>query len=237
MQEPAGLVNGQMNEGMVNVLKDLVTQQTTQVLEAEEDRVDDMIKKLDNMDEDDIERMREVRKRRLKAEAERKHKLRQRGHGEYTEISGDKEFFAALKECPAAAIHFYRPATDRCKIMDKHMGILAKKHVEAKFLKINAEKCPYVCEKLRIWCLPSVVLVKEGKTNYTMVGFNDMGCEDDFETNEMAYVLGKYDIIKYKGPDPEDKEQIPRGGKRRGLDRQQKSSFRQREDSDSDLDD
>ena len=79
MQEPAGLVNGQMNEGMVNVLKDLVTKQTTQYLEAEEDRVDDMIKKLDNMDEDDIEKMREVRKRRLKAEAERKHKLRQQG--------------------------------------------------------------------------------------------------------------------------------------------------------------
>ena len=47
MQEPAGLVNGQMNEGMVNVLKDLVTKQTTQYLEHEEDRVDDMIKKLD----------------------------------------------------------------------------------------------------------------------------------------------------------------------------------------------
>ena len=31
------------------------------------------------MDEDDIEKMREVRKRRLKAEAERKHKLRQQG--------------------------------------------------------------------------------------------------------------------------------------------------------------
>ena len=67
------------DEGMVNVLKDLVTKQTTQYLEAEEDRVDDMIKKLDNMDEDDIEKMREVRKRRLKAEAERKHKLRQQG--------------------------------------------------------------------------------------------------------------------------------------------------------------
>ena len=49
MMEPAGLVNGQMNEGMVEVLKDLVTKQTTQVLEAEEDRVDDMIKKLDNI--------------------------------------------------------------------------------------------------------------------------------------------------------------------------------------------
>jgi len=237
MMEQAGLVNGQMNEGMVNVLKDLVTKQTTQVLEAEEDRVDDMIKKLDNMDEDDIEKMREIRKRRLKAEAERKHKLRQQGHGEYTEISGDKEFFAALKNCPAAAIHFYRPATERCRIMDKHMGILAKQYVEAKFIKINAEKCPYVCEKLQIWCLPSVVLVKEGKTNYTMVGFNDMGCEDEFETNEMAFVLGKHGIIKYKGPDPEDKEQIPRGGKRRGFNKQQKSSFRQREDSDSDLDD
>ena len=159
------------------------------------------------------------------------------GHGEYNEISGDKEFFAALKKCPAAAIHFYRPATERCRIMDKHMKILAKKYVEAKFLKINAEKCPYVCEKLQIWCLPSVVLVKEGKTNYTIVGFNDMGCEDEFETDEMAFVLGEKGIIKYQGPAPEDKEQIPRGGKRRGFNKHQKSSFRQREDSDSDLDD
>ena len=66
--EQAGLVNGQMNDAMVNVLKDLVVEKTTQHLQAEEDRLDNMMQKLDNMDEDDLEKMREVRKRRLKRE-------------------------------------------------------------------------------------------------------------------------------------------------------------------------
>ena len=50
--EQAGLVNGQMNDAMVNVLKDLVVEQTTQHLQAEEDRLDNMMQKLDNMDFD-----------------------------------------------------------------------------------------------------------------------------------------------------------------------------------------
>jgi hypothetical protein len=224
-----------MNDAMIDVLKDLVVEQTTNHLQQEEDRLDNMMQKLDNMDEDDLEKMREVRKRRMQKEAAEKHKLRMKGHGEYTEISGDKEFFAALKDCPAAAIHFYRPGNFRCDIMDKHMNILAKKHVEAKFLKINAEKAMYVCEKLHIWVLPSVVLIKGGKTNYTMVGFNDMGCNDEFETNEMAFVLGKHEIIKYAGPDPEESGDY--GGVRQRISKREKSSFRQREDSDSDLSD
>ena len=33
--------------------------------------------------------------------------------------------------------HFYREETFRCKIMDKHLAILAKKHVETKFCKVK----------------------------------------------------------------------------------------------------
>ena len=61
---------------MIDVLKDLVVEQTTNHLQQEEDRLDNMMQKLDNMDEDDLEKMREVRKRRMQKEAAEKHKLR-----------------------------------------------------------------------------------------------------------------------------------------------------------------
>ena len=38
----------------------------------------------------------------------------------------------------------------RCKIVDKHLALLAPKHVETKFCKINATKCPFLVERLKI---------------------------------------------------------------------------------------
>ena len=36
------------------------------------------------------------------------------------------------------------------QVMDKHLSELAPQHIETKFVKIHAEKCPYVTEKLGI---------------------------------------------------------------------------------------
>lgn len=38
----------------------------------------------------------------------------------------------------------------RCKIMDKHLALLAPQHVEAKFIKIDAEKAPFFVGKLQV---------------------------------------------------------------------------------------
>ena len=75
-------------------------------LSQEEAHLDEMLNKLDNMDTDDMEKLREARKRRMIAEAKRKQQLRAQGHGEYREISGEKEFFREIKNAPAAAVHF-----------------------------------------------------------------------------------------------------------------------------------
>ena len=99
---------------------------------------------------------------------------------------GLNDFFKEIKQAPAACVHFYRPATFRCNIIDKHMRRCAAKYVECKFVKINAEKCPYLCEKLHIWCLPSIVLIVDGKTHYTCVGLNDFGGDDDFSDEAFA---------------------------------------------------
>jgi hypothetical protein len=36
--------------------------------------------------------------------------------------------------------HFYREATERCKIMDMHMAKLAPKHLDTRFIKACREK-------------------------------------------------------------------------------------------------
>ena len=66
------------------------------------------------------------------------------GHGEYTEIAEEKEFFELAKKSKNFVCHFYRDEFFRCKIVDKHLRLLAQKHMETKFCKINAEKCPFL---------------------------------------------------------------------------------------------
>lgn len=49
--------------------------------------------------------------------------------------------------------------------MDKHMSILAKQHIETRFVKIHAEKSPFLAEKLKIVVLPTLALIKNAKVD------------------------------------------------------------------------
>lgn len=69
------------------------------------------------------------------------------GHGEYTELYDEKEFFETTKKSENVVCHFYRDQFVRCKLVDKHLNILAKNHIETKFCKINAEKAPFLTGK------------------------------------------------------------------------------------------
>jgi hypothetical protein len=49
------------------------------------------------------------------------------------------------------------------QVLDKHLSILAKQHVETRFIKVHAEKAPFLTEKLRIVVLPTLAIVKNAK--------------------------------------------------------------------------
>lgn len=51
----------------------------------------------------------------------------------------------------------------KLQVMDKHLSILAKQHIETRFVKLNAEKSPFLTEKLKIVVLPTLALVKKAK--------------------------------------------------------------------------
>ena len=69
-----------------------------------------------------------------------------------------QEFFNVTKNSENVVCHFYREETFRCKIMDKHLAILAKKHVETKFCKViiiidASSYCPlWSPSSISDWC-------------------------------------------------------------------------------------
>ncbi|KAK9820972.1 hypothetical protein WJX81_003934 [Elliptochloris bilobata] len=106
----------------------------------------------------------------------------------------EKEFFAEVKGEERVVCHFFRENWP-CKVMDKHMEILARKHIETKFIKIHAEKSPFLTERLRVWMLPTLALVKLGKTVDYVIGFADLGGSDDFPTSSLAARLAAAGLL------------------------------------------
>ncbi|TNN28570.1 Thioredoxin domain-containing protein 9 [Liparis tanakae] len=164
-----------------------------------EEKVDAELSKLNEMDEDDLERLKEKRLEALKKAQKQKQEWLSKGHGEYREISSEKDFFGEVKESKNVVCHFYRSSTFRCKIVDKHLAILSKKHVETKFIKLNVDKAPFLTEKLRVKIIPTLALLIDGKTKDFVVGFADLGNTDEFTTEMLEWRLGCADVINYSG--------------------------------------
>merc|ERR1711988_293977 len=152
--------------------------------------------------EDEMDDITALRKKRLAAmqkDAKLKKELLAKGHGKYEEITDEKEFFKTAKESELMVCHFYRDATWRCQIVDKHLKALAPKCWKTRFVKINAEKCPFLVERLKVFMLPTITCVIKGQVADHVVGFDDMGGEDDFPTEALAMRLGAAKVIEWEG--------------------------------------
>jgi len=173
----------------------------TKVIENE---VDKQIEKIDSdishlNDEDELKALRQKRLQAMKKAQEEKEGWLANGHGTYEEIPDEATFFAECKKAKNLVVHFYREATFRCKIVDKHLQILAAKHLEAKFLKIDAEKSPFLTRRLKIRVLPTICLLRDGKAVDYVVGFTDLGNTDDFVTAVLEWRIATQHIIQYDG--------------------------------------
>ncbi|XP_045456096.1 thioredoxin domain-containing protein 9 [Melitaea cinxia] len=198
-----------------------------------EKQLDSEIERLDALDNGDLEAIRQQRIAEMKQRAKQKQEWLANGHGEYTEIDNEKEFFTVCNKSENVVCHFYRNDTTRCRIVDMHLKILAKKHVETRFVKLDVERAPFLTGRLKIRVIPTIGLVKTNKTKDFIVGFTDLGNRDDFSTDMLEWRIAKADVIEYSGdlliPPAEAKKQ-------RALQIQSKKTIKGRADSDSDLD-
>jgi len=164
-----------------------------------EQQVDEEIERLDQLKDDDIEKLREKRLRQMKQLATQQQEWRSQGHGEYREITEEKAFFEECKQSDKVVCHFYRDSTWRCKIVDKHLAILAPKHLETKFIKLSVERSPFLCERLKIRVIPTIAIVIDAKTKDYIKGFDDLGGHDEFPTEMLEWRLGCAGVINYSG--------------------------------------
>lgn len=198
-----------------------------------EEQVDDEIKQLERMDEDDLEAIKRRRMDAMKKASQQKEEYLKQGHGEYSEIPEEKEFFNVTKNSTNVVCHFYRDETFRCKILDKHLAILAKKHVETKICKINAEKCPFLCDRLKIKVIPTLIMIKDSKTRGYVVGFTDLGNTDDFSTEMLEWRLAQAEVLNYSGDLMVPPDQAKKGGKTNFVGKRIKGKGKRKDDDES----
>ena len=162
-------------------------------------QLDSEIDRLDKLDSDDIEHLREQRLKAMKDRAKKQQELLTKGHGAYREMASEKDFFQEVKDTEFVVVHFSRLSTMRCDIVDKHFALLAPKHIETKFIKVNVEKFPFLVDRLKVRVLPTIVPFVKGIVGEYLIGFELLGNRDDFTTEMLEWRLGVLGVIEYAG--------------------------------------
>eukprot|EP00353_Schmidingerella_taraikaensis_P003446 CAMPEP_0185583412 /NCGR_PEP_ID=MMETSP0434-20130131/21508_1 /TAXON_ID=626734 ORGANISM="Favella taraikaensis, Strain Fe Narragansett Bay" /NCGR_SAMPLE_ID=MMETSP0434 /ASSEMBLY_ACC=CAM_ASM_000379 /LENGTH=228 /DNA_ID=CAMNT_0028202485 /DNA_START=116 /DNA_END=802 /DNA_ORIENTATION=- len=165
------------------------------------------------MDEEEERMLRQMTLERIEAARAEHTENREnivRGHGTYNEIT-EQEFLPTVTSTDYVICAFFHKDFERCKIVDKHMFLICKQHVEARFVRIDAEKCPFFVQKLQIQMLPTVILFENGVAIDRITGFDELGGEDDFPTINMVRRLVKGGVLIPKNKSESGQMMINRG--------------------------
>lgn len=93
---------------MASMAQAIVQQAVVGLAQQLEAQVDAELNKLENLNDDDIETIRQKRMKDLKKRQEKMKEWVERGHGEYTEVQTEQEFFKEMKGEEKMVCHFYR---------------------------------------------------------------------------------------------------------------------------------
>ncbi|XP_049806480.1 uncharacterized protein LOC126248971 [Schistocerca nitens] len=164
------------------------------VAEEIEGKLDEELKELD-----DIDKLRERRLKELKERAQLEKEWTALGHGQYDELSDEKEFFNATKKSKNVVCHFFKSEMFLCKVIDYHMRVLCKRHLEAKFCKIDAARCKFLIERLNMKSFPTILCVVESQVRSRVVNFQEMRQCEDHCTNTLEWHIAKSGVLLYSG--------------------------------------
>lgn len=151
-------------------------------------------------EDNDLRDLRERRRKQLIAANNKKAENIGRGHGQYRDIVQD-EFLNEVTNSDKVIVHFYHRDFERCKVMHHHLEKIAPKHIETKFIRLDAEKTPFFVEKLRVRMMPTLVFFDNGVATGKQVGFDGLsdmmpeGKEDEWPTVLLARLLAGAGMI------------------------------------------
>merc|ERR1712125_175795 len=157
-----------------------------------------------NVDDDDLEALRNRRRQQMKEAQDKKLKYQALGHGEYNEIP-EEDFIKTVTASERAVVHFYHKNFEKCKVMDMHLSKCAKKFMGTRFVKMDSEKAPFFVEKLRVKTLPCVVVFNDGVAKFKQLGFDGLPGQE-FQTVQLAWRIKELGTGIEEDFGPEDSE-------------------------------
>ena len=143
------------------------------------------------MEDPEVERLRQERLTAMKNARKKMQQGAAEGCGELREIAED-EFLKEVTNHQFVVVHFYHAEFMTCKVMDKHLRILAPRCMTTKFLKIDASRSPFFVAKLKIKTLPSLAFFLDGVVVGRQTGFEGLissATDEDFPTPKLHQVL------------------------------------------------
>ncbi|KAL1969061.1 hypothetical protein VTN77DRAFT_895 [Rasamsonia byssochlamydoides] len=134
----------------------------------------------------------------------------------YPTLPNDQALLDLTTNAPRCVVHFSHPDFARCSVMDEHLRILASRHYEVRFARVDVRDCPFVVEKLNIRVLPCVIGFIDGVSKERIVGFEGLGGGfgsrrdgvDGFQTPKLEKRLLKNGVLV--------REKLSHGGDGRG---------------------
>lgn len=91
----------------------------------------------DATDDPEMQKIHADRLAELQQEREKRTNMQRTGHGTVTEIQ-EGEFLESVTKTEMVVCHFFHRDFERCKIMDKHLVELAKRHFKTRFIRLSA---------------------------------------------------------------------------------------------------
>ncbi|EHN03105.1 Plp1p [Saccharomyces cerevisiae x Saccharomyces kudriavzevii VIN7] len=94
-------------------------------------------------------------------------------------------------------IHFELETFAKCQYMNEKLGILARKYLTTRFIKVKVQTCPFLVNKLNIKVLPFVVGYKSGLEKVRYVGFSRLGNDPNgFDIRRLEESLALSGVIE-----------------------------------------
>lgn len=132
----------------------------------------------------------------LRLQADKLKHMRANAYGTYSEIVDEKEVVRISAHEPRCVIHFYHSNFKRCEIMDRHLAKLAPKYSATRFLRVFVEAVPWLVQRLGIKVLPCVMSFVGGVTKDRLIGFEEIGNSDVFETAVLELRLSQSGVLQ-----------------------------------------
>ncbi|KAJ6598939.1 thioredoxin-like protein [Mycena vulgaris] len=150
----------------------------------------------EEIENDSNAEMREYGLQVLKQQMKELSEMKQNQHGHYSEIKDEKEVVRVSAREPKCVVHFYHSKFKRCEIMDKHLTKLAPKYFNTRFFRVFVENVPWLVEKLGIKVLPCVICFVDGISKDRLIGFEELGNNDAFDTAVLELRLAVSGVIQ-----------------------------------------